>query len=70
MKLPLLPALAALAVTTGGSAADPPAAIKDAYVRVRVEVEVRGVLKATDRAATVTTRYPLYERRDDGKGVK
>jgi hypothetical protein len=34
---------------------------KDSYVKVRVEVEVRGVLSHADKATTVTARYTVFE---------
>jgi hypothetical protein len=40
---------------------------KDSYVKVRVEVEVRGVLSHTDKATTVTARYPVFELWDNAK---
>jgi len=40
---------------------------KDSYVKVRVEVEVRGVLSRTDKATTVTARYPVFELWNDAK---
>jgi hypothetical protein len=40
---------------------------KDSYVKVRVEVEVRGVLSHKDRATTVTARYPVFELWNDAK---
>jgi hypothetical protein len=75
MKLPILFALAAiLTLTAGGAPAQPPdlpanlpPAVKDGYVKVRVEVEVRGLLKATDKSAAVFTRYRYYDQRDASK---
>lgn len=68
MKLPTALALgAALLVAAGGSAADPPPPLKDGYVKVRVEVETRGVLKVTDKSAVVLTRYRYFDQRDDKK---
>ncbi|HYH66238.1 MAG TPA: hypothetical protein VD866_16210 [Urbifossiella sp.] len=67
MKLPTILALAAaLLVVAGGSAAAQPA-VKDGYVKVRVEVESRGVLKMTDKAATLLTRYRYFDQNDDKK---
>src|SRR3954469_23174929 len=40
---------------------------KDSYVKVRVEVEVRGVLSHTDKATTVTARYPVFELWNNAK---
>ncbi len=70
MKLPALLALgSALLVVTRGAADAPPVAppVKEGYVKVRVEVETRGVLKVTDKAAAVLTRYRYYDQRDDAK---
>jgi hypothetical protein len=68
MKLPTLLALgAALLVAAGGSATAQPPVVKDGYVKVRVEVETRGVLKVTDKEAAVLTRYRYYDQRDDKK---
>jgi hypothetical protein len=74
MKLPTLFALTAiLTLTAGGAPAqppDPPAnlpPVKDGYVKVRVEVEVRGLLKTTDKSAAVFTRYRYYDQRDASK---
>src|SRR5262245_35630595 len=51
-----------LLVSTASPAADDKAAqpSKDSYVKVRVEVEVRGVLTASDKAVTVAARDRLY----------
>jgi hypothetical protein len=71
MKLPFLPTLAAaLTVTAGGAPAQPPDVpppVKEGYVKVRVEVETRGLLKATDKSAAVFTRYRYYDQRDTTK---
>lgn len=68
MKLPLVLALgAALLVAASGSAADPIPAPKDGYVKVRVEVETRGVLQVTDKAAVVLTRYRYFDQSDAKK---
>ena len=40
---------------------------KNSYVKVRVEVELRGVLSHTDKATTVTARYPVFELWNDAK---
>jgi len=45
--------------------ATPPS--KDSYVKVRVEVEVRGVLTYTDKAVTVTARDRVYALYDDAR---
>ena len=44
-----------------------PAPSKGGYVKVRVEVEVRGILSHTDKATTVTARYPVFELWNDAK---
>jgi len=68
MKLPTILALAAaLLVVAGGSAAAQPLAIKEGYVKVRVEVETRGVLKVTDKEAVVLTRYRYFDQTDAKK---
>lgn len=68
MRLPTLLALgAALLVAAGGSAGAQPAPIKDGYVKVRVEVETRGVLKVADKTAVLLTRYRYHDQRDDKK---
>ena len=65
--------LIAATVTTAGegksppSAKEPPQPSKDSYVKVRVEVEVRGVLSHTDKATTVTARFPVFALWDDAK---
>jgi hypothetical protein len=46
---------------------DAPKPSKDSYVKVRVEVEVRGVLSHTDKTTTVTARYPVFELWNDAK---
>ncbi len=70
MKRLTLPAFgAAFLVAIGGSAVAQPSPLKDAYVKVRVEVEARGVLQLTDKAATLLTRYRHFDQRDDKKEV-
>ena len=58
-----------LIVATAAPAGDkkdaPPS--KDSYVKVRVEVEVRGVLSHTDKATTVAARFPVFTLWDDAK---
>jgi hypothetical protein len=51
-----------LIVVTATSSADKKASqpSKDSYVKVRVEVEVRGILRDTDKGATVTARDQMY----------
>lgn len=43
----------------------PPQPSKESYFKVRVEVEVRGVLNFSDKATTVTARYPIFELGND-----
>jgi hypothetical protein len=42
---------------------------KDSYVKVRVEVEVRGILQVTDKGATVTARDRLYNLFNDAEEI-
>jgi hypothetical protein len=68
MKSLTLSALTALLTLTAATAQEPvPPAVKDGYVKVRVEVEVRGLLKVTDKAAVVFTRYRYFDQRDPAK---
>jgi hypothetical protein len=71
MKPPILSALAAiLTLAAGGAPAQPPdqpPAVKEGYVKVRVEVETRGLLKVTAKSAAVFTRYRYYDQRDTSK---
>jgi hypothetical protein len=67
--LTLLAAGIALVTAIGPVAAEPPAAVKDGYVKVRVEVESRGVMKVTDKTAVVFTRHRHYDRIDPKKEV-
>lgn len=53
-------------VTTAGDEKAPQPS-KDSCVKVRVEVEVRGVLSYTDKAITVTARFPVFALWDDAK---
>jgi hypothetical protein len=46
---------------------DAPKPSNNSYVKVRVEVEVRGVLSYTEKATTVTARYPVFELWNDAK---
>lgn len=55
----LVAVLALVPVLSAQDAPTPPP--KDAYLKLRVEVEIRGTLKATDKGAVVLTRYPYYE---------
>ena len=64
MKLPALLALGTALALTAAAAADPPHA-KDGYVKARVEVETRGVLKVTDKSAVLLTRFRYFDLRDD-----
>ena len=65
--LTILALAATLLVVADGSAVGQPAPLKDGYVKVRVEVETRGVLKVTDKEAVILTRYRYYEQNDDKK---
>ena len=38
---------------------------KDSYVKVRVEVEIRGILRVTDKAVTVTARDRVFNLFND-----
>ncbi len=69
MKPPLLLALGIAFTLTAAAAADPPPAVKDGYVKVRVEVETRGVLKVADKSAVLLTRFRYFDQRDDKKEV-
>lgn len=42
---------------------------KDSYVKVRVEVEVRGVLTASDKAVTVAARHRVYSLFRDAEEI-
>ena len=63
MRSPFLLALGfGLVVAAGASWADdkaPPP--KDSYVKVRVETEVRGLLRKTDKGFAVASRFKVYE---------
>jgi hypothetical protein len=72
MRSAILPALGlALAITTGTPAGDktdaPPS--KDCYVKVRVEVEIRGILRDSDKGITVTARDRLYDLFNDAEEI-
>ena len=77
MRSAILPALGiALLVPTLNVADDKapkevpreaPKPSKNSYVKVRVELEVRGVLSYTDKATTVAARYPVFELWNDAK---
>lgn len=61
-------ALAAPGVTPADDKKDAPPS-KDSYVKVRVEVELRGVLWDTDKGATVTARDRLYNLFNDAEEI-
>lgn len=42
---------------------------KDSYVKVRVEVEVRGILRDTDKGVTVTARDQMYNLFNDAEEI-
>ena len=58
---------AAAATKAGNEKAPQPA--KDSYVKVRVEVEVRGTLNHTDKATTVSARTQAFDVFDEAKEV-
>lgn len=60
-----------LVVATGSVVADEKDAqpSKDSYVKVRVEVEIRGILRVTDKGAAVTARDRLYNRFNDAEEI-
>ncbi len=58
--------LLATADTTAGDEKAPEPS-KDGYVKVRVEMEVRGVLSYTDKAVTVTARNRVYALYNDSR---
>ena len=41
----------------------------DSYVKVRVEVEMRGVLQVTEEVATISARDRLYNRYNDAEEI-
>lgn len=71
MKLPALLALAAVVVSAAPVAGqDPiPAGVKEGYVKLRVEVESRGVLKVSDKSVVLFTRYRYFDQTDPKKEV-
>jgi hypothetical protein len=70
MRRPAAVALGAILAVTTGPARDATAQpSKDGYLKVRVEVEARGVLKRTEKGAVLLTRYRYYDRFDDAKEV-
>jgi hypothetical protein len=58
--------LASAAVSSAGDKNDTPPS-KDSYVKVRVEVEVRGILRDSDKGVMVTARDRLYNRFNDAE---
>jgi hypothetical protein len=60
-----------LVVATATPAGDEKDALpsKDSYVKVRVEVEVRGILRDTDKGATITARDQLYNLFNDAEEI-
>jgi hypothetical protein len=42
---------------------------KESYVKVRVEVEMRGLLRATDKGITVTARDQMYNLFNDAEEI-
>ena len=73
MRLPVLfvigITLGLASATTGGDAKapEPP---KESYVKVRVEVEVRGVLGQASWDITVSSRFRVYELFNDAKEIR
>ena len=61
----------ALVVATATPAGDKKDATpaKDSYVKVRVEVEVRGILWDTDKGLTVTARDQMYNLFNDAEEI-
>jgi len=57
----------ATATPAGDNKDAPPS--KDSYVKVRVEVELRGILRDTDKGATVTARDQLYSLFNDAEEI-
>jgi hypothetical protein len=68
MPRPVLVALLALVPSLSAQDAPTPPP-KDAYIKLRVEVEVRGTLKATDKGAVVLTRYSYFDAHNLDKAV-
>ncbi|MCI0360034.1 MAG: hypothetical protein L0211_16275 [Planctomycetaceae bacterium] len=68
MLLALGLALGVPAATPADDKKDAPLS-KDSYVKVRVEVELRGILRDTDKGATVTTRDQLYNLFNDAEEI-
>jgi hypothetical protein len=61
MRFPLLPSLGfALIFGATTVADDEPPPSKNSYVKVRVEVEIRGTLRHTDHGTTVTARERVF----------
>ncbi len=72
MKLPALLALGAALVVSHApvTGQDPlPAGVKEGYVKLRVEVEARGVLKVSDKSAVIFTRFRYFDQSDTKKEV-
>lgn len=72
MKLRALLALGTALVVSATPVAgqDPlPAGVKEGYVKLRVEVETRGVLKVTDKSAVLFTRFRYFDHADAKKEV-
>jgi hypothetical protein len=72
MRPGVLPALGlALAITTRTPAGDktdaPPS--NDSYVKVRVEVEIRGILRDSDKGITVAALDRLYDLFNDAEEI-
>ena len=60
--------LVAVTATPAGEKKDPPPS-KDSYVKVRVEIEIRGILQVTDKSATVTARYQIFNLFNDAEEI-
>ncbi|MBN9521025.1 hypothetical protein J0H58_21320 [bacterium] len=72
MKLPTILALGAALVVSHApvTGQDPlPAGVKEGYVKLRVEVEARGVLKVSDKSAVIFTRFRYFDHNDAKKEV-
>jgi hypothetical protein len=60
--------LVSMTATLAGDAKEVPPS-KDSYVKVRVEVEVRGILRHTDQGGTVTARNRVYNLFNDAEEI-
>ena len=60
--------LVAATATPAGDKKDAPPP-KDSYVKVRVEVEIRGTLRVTDKGVAIASRNRLYDRFDDSEEI-